>query len=154
VMLPTLSGIFDTVVGIDLHTSAASRVIHEYSLNNVFLIRANGMKLPFKDDTFYTVLTTSVLEHFMDLEEVVAEIARIITPGGSLLFLSPTENMFYQFGRWLFGFKKPEDHYYSAKDIKIILKKFFSMEVEKHFPVNFLPFISMYCLGRFRMKQL
>jgi len=154
VMLPTLSGIFDTVVGIDLHTSAASRVIHGYSLNNVFLIRTNGMKLPFKDDTFYTVLTTSVLEHFTDLEEVVAEIARIIKPGGSLLFLSPTENMFYRFGRWLFGFKKPEDHYYSAKEIKGILKKYFYVEVEKHFPVNFLPFISMYRLGRFRMKQL
>lgn len=154
VMLPTLSGIFDTVVGIDLHTSAASRVIHRYSLNNVSLIRTNGMKLPFKDDTFYTVLTTSVLEHFTDLEEVVAEIARIIKPGGSLLFLSPTENIFYRFGRLLFGFKKPEDHYYSAKEIKVILKKFFYVEVEKHFPVNFLPFISMYRLGRFRMKRL
>jgi ubiquinone/menaquinone biosynthesis C-methylase UbiE len=150
VMLPTLSGIFDTVVGIDLHTSAASRVKREYSLNNVFLIRTNGMKLPFKDDTFYTVLTTSVLEHFMDLDDAVVEIARTIKPGGFLLFLSPTENMFYRFSRWLFGYKKPEDHYYSAKEIEVILKKFFTMEVKTYFPISFLPFISAYRVGRFR----
>ena len=154
VMLPTLSGIFDTVFGIDLHTSAASRVKHAYSLKNVFLIQTDGMKLPFQNDTFSTILATSVLEHFTDLEEVVAEIARIIKPGGSLFFLSPTENVFYRCGRWLFGFEKPEDHYYSAKEIKVILEKFFTVEVEKHFPINFLPFISMYRLGRFRMKRL
>jgi len=125
-------------------------VIHEYSLNNVFLIRTNGMKLPFKDDTFYTVLTTSVLEHFTDLEEVVAEIARIIKPGGSLLFLSPTENMFYRFGRWLFGFKKPEDHYYSAGEIELVLKTHFTSEVKRDFPIGFLPLISVYRVGRFK----
>ncbi|MBW1672793.1 MAG: methyltransferase domain-containing protein [Deltaproteobacteria bacterium] len=150
VMLPTLSGIFDTVVGIDLHTSAASRVIHEYGLNNVFLIRTNGVRLPFKDDAFYTVLTTSVLEHFRDLEEVVAEVARIIKPGGSLLFLSPTENIFYRCGRWLFGFKKPEDHYYSAKEIELVLKTHFTSEVKRSFPIGFLPLISVYRVGRFK----
>lgn len=150
VMLPTLSGIFDTVVGIDLHTSAASRVIHEYGLNNVSLIRTNGMKLPFKDDAFSTVVATSVLEHFTDLEEVVAEIARIIKPGGSLLFLSPTENMFYQCGRWLFGYKKPEDHYYSAREIEVVLKTHFTLEAKKNFPIDFLPFISVYRIGRFK----
>lgn len=150
VMLPTLSGIFNTVIGIDLHTSAALRVKHEYSLNNVFLIRTNGMKLPFKDNSFYTVLATSVLEHFKNLDDAVVEIARTIKPGGFLLFLSPTENMFYRFSRWLFGYKKPEDHYYSAKEIEVILKKFFTMEVKRYFPISFLPFISAYRVGRFR----
>ena len=152
VMLPTLSGIFDNVVGIDLHTTAASRMKHEYGLSNVFLVTADGMKLPFKDDSFNTVLATSTLEHFKDLDEAVAEIARITKRDGFLLFLSPTENVFYRFGRWLFGYKKPEDHYHSAKEIEVILGKFFTMEVEKYFPVDFLPSISMYRLGRFRMR--
>lgn len=150
VMLPTLSGIFGTVVGIDLHTTAASRMKHEYGLSNVFLVAANGMKLPFKDDSFNTVLATSTLEHFKDLDEAVAEIARITKRDGFLLFLSPTENVFYRFGRWLFGYKKPGDHYYSAKEIEVILKGFFAMEVKKYFPVSFLSFISAYRVGRFR----
>jgi len=150
VMLPTLSGIFDTVVGIDLHTTAASRMKHEYGLSNVFLVAANGMRLPFKDDSFNAVLATSTLEHFKDLDEAVAEIARITKQDGFLLFLSPTENVFYRFGRWLFGYKKPEDHYYSPGEIESVLKKRFASEVERHFPIGFLPFISMYRIGRFR----
>lgn len=150
VMLPTLSSIFETVFGIDLHTSAASKMKHEYSLSNVFLITANGMKLPFKDSLFDAVLATSTLEHFKDLDDAVVEIERTIKPGGFLLFLSPTENMFYRFSRWLFGYKKPEDHYYSAKEIEVILKKFFTMEVKRYFPISFLPFISAYRVGRFR----
>ena len=111
------------------------------------------MKLPFKDEVFHTVLTTSVLEHFTDLEKVVAEIARIIKPGGSLLFLSPTENMFYRFGRWLFGFKKPEDHYYSAREIELVLKTHLTSEVKRDFPIGFLPLISLYRIGRFKKNS-
>jgi len=150
VMLPTLSGIFGTVVGIDLHTTAASRMKHEYGLSNVFLVAANGMKLPFKDDSFNTVLATSTLEHFKDLDEAVSEIARITKRDGFLLFLSPTENVFYRFGRWLFGYKKPGDHYYSAREIEFVLKRHFASEVERRFPIGFLPLISMYRVGRFR----
>ena len=150
VMLPTLSGIFDTVVGIDLHTTAASRMKHEYGLSNVFLVAANGVKLPFKDGSFNTVLAASTLEHFRDLDEAVSEIARITKQDGFLLFLSPTENVFYRFGRWLFGYKKPGDHYYSAREIESVLKRHFASEVERRFPIGFLPLISMYRVGRFR----
>jgi ubiquinone/menaquinone biosynthesis C-methylase UbiE len=150
VMLPTLSGISRSVVGIDLHTTAAARMKLEYGLRNVFLVTANGIKLPFKDDLFDTVVATSSLEHLKDLNIAVEEIARVIKPGGFLLFLSPTENIFYRFGRWLFGCKKPEDHYYSAGDIAVVLEKFFTVEVEKYLPVGFLPFISAYRIGRFR----
>ena len=153
VMLPTLSSKFDTVVGIDLYTTAASRMKSEYGLSNVFLVTANGMKLPFKDDSFYTVLATSALEHFEHLDEVVAEIARITKPGGFLLFLSPTENLFYRFGRGLFGYKKPEDHYYSAREIEFVLKKYFTSEVGRYSPISFLPFISAYRVGRFRKAR-
>ncbi|MBW1793472.1 MAG: cobalamin-dependent protein [Deltaproteobacteria bacterium] len=150
VMSPTLSSISQSVVGIDLHTAAAARMKLEYGLSNVLLVTANGTKVPFKDDLFDTVVATSTLEHFRDLNVAVAEIARIIKPGGFLLFLSPTENIFYRFGRWLFGYKKPEDHYYSASDIAVILKKFFTSEVERDVPISFLPFLSVYRVARFR----
>jgi anaerobic magnesium-protoporphyrin IX monomethyl ester cyclase len=152
VMLPTLSGICNNVVGVDLYTTAALRMKHELGLSNVLLVTANGMKLPFRDDSFDVVLATSVLEHFRELEKAVAEIVRITRQGGSLLFLSPTENMFYRFGRWFFRYKKPEDHYYSAKDIEDILERFFFVEARRDFPFNLLPLLSIYRLGRFRLQ--
>ena len=152
VMLPTLSGIFDTAVGIDLYPTAASRMKHEYGLSNAMLVKADGTKLPLRDDSFDAVMATSVLEHFKDIEKAVAEIARVTRRGGSLLFLSPTENMFYRLGRWLFRYKKPEDHYHSAKEIEGILEKFFVVEARRDFPCNLLSFLSMYRLGRFRLQ--
>jgi len=150
VMLPTLSGVFDRVFGIDLHTGAASRLKDEYMLNNVFLTTANGLRVPFKDDLFDAILATSALEHFKDLDGVVSEIARMTKPGGSLLFLSPTENLFYSVGRWVFRYKKPDDHYHSAKKIQTALRKYFTPEIVRYFPISFLSFISAYRIGRFR----
>jgi anaerobic magnesium-protoporphyrin IX monomethyl ester cyclase len=152
VMLPTMSDEFDTVVGIDLCITAASRMSRAYRLRNVFLVAADGMELPFHDDSFDAVMATSALEHFRDIEKAVAEIVRITKHGGLLFFLSPTENAFYRFGRWLFRYKKPEDHYHSAKDIEGVLEKYYTAELKRSFPSAFLPFLSMYRLGRFRVK--
>ncbi|MGD8228153.1 MAG: cobalamin-dependent protein [Desulfobacteraceae bacterium] len=150
VMLPTLSRLFQKVCGIDLHTTAASKMRNEYGLDNVFLATADGFRLPFKNNAFSVVVATSALEHFKDLDGAVSEIARVVKPGGSLLFLSPTENLFYRFGRWVFRYKKPEDHYHSAKEIQLVLDRYFSSEIERYFPAGFLPFISAYQFGRFR----
>lgn len=150
VMFPTLSGLFNFVVGIDLHTTAAVRLKNRFGLKNVFPVTANGLKLPFKNKSFSTILTASTLEHFKELDEVVREIARIIKPDGQLLLLVPTENMFYKIGRIFFGYKKPEDHYYSACEIERVVELYFKAEIKKNFPVNFLPFLSVYRLGRFK----
>jgi len=152
VMLPTLSDNFDTVIGIDLHTTASFRMKKAYGLENVFLATADGTKLPFKVGSFYTVLATSVLEHIRDLDEAASEISRIIKPGGFLLFLSPTENIFYKAGRFALGYKKPPDHYYSAIEIEAVLRKYFTPEVEKLFPFDSLPFLSMYRIVRFKKE--
>jgi hypothetical protein len=50
----------------------------------------------------------------------------------------------------MFGHKKPDDHYYSSKEIEFVLKNYFSSEVEKYFPITFSPFFSAYRVGRFR----
>jgi anaerobic magnesium-protoporphyrin IX monomethyl ester cyclase len=150
VMLPTLSGRFDLVAGIDLHTNAAARLKHEYGLENVSLLSGDGRRLPFRDNSFHTVLAFSSIEHFRNLQEVTAEIARVVEPGGFLLFLSPSENMFYRLGRRVFGYEKPEDHYHSAGEIMEVLKEYFTREIDRDFPVNFPPGLSVYRLGRFR----
>lgn len=149
VMFPTLAKLFNVVVGIDMHTTAASRLKNNYGLKNVIPVTANGLTLPFQNDFFSTVITTSTLEHFKELDAVVSELARIMKPGGQLLFLVPTENWFYNVGRMLFRYQKPEDHYYSAKEIEKVIEKYFKPDLKRNLPFNLPGFISIYRVGRF-----
>ncbi|HST63578.1 MAG TPA: class I SAM-dependent methyltransferase [Mycobacteriales bacterium] len=63
-----------------------------------------GAPLPFGDETFDTVLCTQVLEHVPDAELAMAEIARVLRPGGHALvtvpFLYPTHEAPYDFWRF------------------------------------------------------
>jgi len=50
---------------------------------------ADGALLPFRDDTFDTVLLLEVLEHVAHPAQVLAEIHRVLKPGGVLLMSMP-----------------------------------------------------------------
>ena len=49
-------------------------------------------RLPFEDDRFDVVVSTSVLEHVQNPEECMAEISRVLKPGGSAMHLMPTKH--------------------------------------------------------------
>jgi SAM-dependent methyltransferase len=56
------------------------------------LAQAYGDSLPFADGCFATVISNSVLEHIADVEPVLAEIARVLQPGGRLVFCVPSDH--------------------------------------------------------------
>jgi SAM-dependent methyltransferase len=64
---------------------------------------SNAGVLPFVDESFDTVLCTSVLEHVDNVEQAVAELCRVLRPGGRLLitmpFLYPTHEAPHDFWR-------------------------------------------------------
>jgi SAM-dependent methyltransferase len=49
----------------------------------------SGYRIPFPDDTFDFVYSNSVLEHVDDLHPVLAEMRRVLKPGGASLHLFP-----------------------------------------------------------------
>lgn len=51
--------------------------------------RAEEMQLP--DESLGTVLSNSVLEHLPEIDAVLAAVARVLRPGGQLIFTCPTE---------------------------------------------------------------
>jgi len=53
----------------------------------VEIVRAPGEMLPFDDDSFDTVVSTLVLCTVSDPGRTLAEVRRVLRPGGSLLFL-------------------------------------------------------------------
>ncbi|PKN29545.1 MAG: hypothetical protein CVU64_07630 [Deltaproteobacteria bacterium HGW-Deltaproteobacteria-21] len=148
VLLPTLSRNFRKTVAFDLHTTAPSRLIRHLELK-IPLLRADANKLPFKSGSFDLVFALSALEHFRDLDQVLSELLRVLTSGGQLLFLSPTENLFYRIGRRILGYTKPEDHHHTASAIEERLCRRFRPSLVKNWPFDASPLLSMYRIALF-----
>jgi SAM-dependent methyltransferase len=64
------------------------------------LVRAPAEALPFDDGTFDTVVSTLVLCTVEDPEGALAEIGRVLRPGGSLLFLEHVRSENRRLARW------------------------------------------------------
>ena len=52
----------------------------------IHVVEESGERMPFPDGSFDTVLTTLVLCSVADLDAVVAEIRRVLRPGGRFVF--------------------------------------------------------------------
>jgi SAM-dependent methyltransferase len=76
-------------VGIDLDLSS----LEEASRRGVYrhLEAASACRLPFRDGVFASVLANCALEHIPRLEEALAEIGRVLRPGGLFVLTVPNE---------------------------------------------------------------
>lgn len=57
---------------------------------------AAGEQLPFPTNTFNTILSHEVLEHVIDDAQSVAEMARVLKPGGRIVIFVPNRGYFFE----------------------------------------------------------
>ncbi len=75
------------------------------------LLRGDGLRLPFGDGAFHKIICAEVLEHIADDRAAVAELVRVLRPGGQLAVTVPTP-----FTEWVYGrlsrqyFRTPGGH--------------------------------------------
>lgn len=82
--------------GIDPSDTSAREAAQAGAYRQV--LTASAARLPFPDGYFASVVSNCVLEHIPPLESALAEIARVMRPGGSLVITVPSE----RFDRSLF----------------------------------------------------
>jgi SAM-dependent methyltransferase len=58
----------------------------------VLVTQASGAAIPFRSAHFSTVVSNSVLEHIPDLGPVMAEVKRVLKPGGQFVFCVPSDH--------------------------------------------------------------
>ncbi len=82
-------------IGLDPDEKVLKRAAQRGVYERFEATRAEEMRLP--DASVGTVVSNSVLEHLPRLDAVLEAVARVLRPGGRLIFTVPTE----AFSRWL-----------------------------------------------------
>jgi ubiquinone/menaquinone biosynthesis C-methylase UbiE len=123
----------------DLLMRVSDRDLHGCDFNADYLEVAaeRGVKttlcdleaMPYPDDAFVLVVTTDVLEHVLDLNKVIAEMKRVLKPGGVLIIRSPDSED-------LSGYLEPDYPYryvhlrrFDEPSFRLLLDRVFDMEV-------------------------
>lgn len=73
-----------------LGISKAQDLINRLNINNVTLISCSALSLPFTDNYFDFVFSSSVLEHIKNRGPVLGELKRVLRPDGYLITIVPT----------------------------------------------------------------
>ncbi len=63
------------------------------------LVGADGARLPFLDGSFDIIISTDVIEHIPEVEQHIAEVARVLAPGGRYYVKTPNRPLAEAFYR-------------------------------------------------------
>jgi ubiquinone/menaquinone biosynthesis C-methylase UbiE len=93
------------VTGVDIDPARVARARQRFAAEQLTFVTATGESLPFPDAHFDGILLNEVLEHVDHQSRTLAELHRVLTPGGMLIVFSP--NRWFPFeghgarlGRW------------------------------------------------------
>lgn len=105
VMLPFLSSVCAEVVAADVNLLPLQRMKNHFPLaHNITEWDASGPEISAAAaHSFDLIIALDVLEHVKDLPGTLAQLLRLLRPGGELIVSGPTENALYRFGRRLAG---------------------------------------------------
>ena len=97
---------------------------------NIESIQGNVLQLPFADDTFDLILTCGVLE-YVSLDAGLKELARVLKPGGRLVFIPVKPSFVGAVLELLYNFK-----IHPLEDVRRISQRYFKLVGDHEFPTT------------------
>ena len=80
-----------TLVGVDYDATTAAEARRLHRDTGLVTICGDGARLPLQTGTFDHVCSSHLIEHFVDPEDHVREVSRVVSNDGSALFLTPNK---------------------------------------------------------------
>ncbi len=85
ILFPKLAKKFKTVVGLDYSLPMLKEA--KKKRLKTYLVRGDALQLPFRNESFDTVVVSLGLRHFDSIDNALSEIKRVLKPGGELHIL-------------------------------------------------------------------
>lgn len=140
------------IVGLDIAENALGDAKKSIQSDKVKFICADASDIPFRDSYFDKVICSQTLEHLSNPEKVIAEMFRIVKPGGAVIVSVPNERVliilkkfFVKIGLFNLLFPNLEPRgsswhirVFSKREICQLLKKYFIIQRFKYVPVSFI----------------
>jgi len=149
ILLYSLSRIAKRIVASDIHPhlKAVEKNLRKDGLKNIEFRKFDINRIPFKEDTFDSVVAISVLEHIRTLGKAVSEIRRVLKDRGTLVVGIPADNLIMKIGFHLIGAGEDVKHHHcnTHKDIIRELKGRLKVKRIKRFPSIFTMYYVITC---------
>ncbi|MCK9606074.1 MAG: class I SAM-dependent methyltransferase [Methylomonas sp.] len=112
-----------SISGVDVSENAITFALREFSNNGIDFKVVNGKNLPFHDNQFDMITSFQVIEHIVDCSNFIAELKRVLSPNGFVIFTTPNSCIRLDPGM------KPWNTFhvkeYTANEIERLLSEFF-----------------------------
>ena len=79
------------LVGVDYDPDTAAAAVAVHGAEGMMALCADGSRIGVRSDVFDHVCSSHLIEHFVDPEQHVAEVARVLAPGGRAFFITPNK---------------------------------------------------------------
>ena len=86
-----LSKVAAEVVGVDINAETIAYAASKYIASNLRFAEGNAVQLPLPDQYFDVVVSFETIEHLEQQQQMLAEIKRVLTPGGILIISTPNK---------------------------------------------------------------
>ncbi|MBC8375646.1 MAG: class I SAM-dependent methyltransferase [FCB group bacterium] len=119
-----LSNTAKRVVGVDVSEKAISYARSKYNNLGLDFQLIDGKRLPFEDNEFDFIISCQVIEHIVDCSAYLAEVRRVLSPSGIVLFTTP--NALLRLDPGMKPWNEFHVHEYDHIELQSLLNSYFS----------------------------